>query len=203
MLRPLRPVGADPRGEGAARRRACADRRCITSRAAPRWRAPARPRRPKPSSRRSRRRRRRFRRTPWSAPPTRPRPCSAVAVGDLTARIAEAKGDTAGAIKAFTAAVAAEDRLGYNEPPDWLNPERERLGAVLLQGRPARGRREGVPRRSAQERRQPAVALRAVPEPRRAEEGRRRRGEGRLRQGLGRRRRDAGRRSVRLRASRC
>ena len=35
----------------------------------------------------------------------------------LTARIAEAKGDTAGAIKAFTAAIAAEDRLGYNEPP--------------------------------------------------------------------------------------
>jgi hypothetical protein len=55
-----------------------------------------------------------------------------VAVADLTARIAEAKGDTAGAIRAFTAAIAAEDRLGYNEPPDWLNPERERLGALLL-----------------------------------------------------------------------
>lgn len=57
---------------------------------------------------------------------------AAVAVADLTARIADAKGDVAGAIKGFTAAVAAEDRLGYNEPPDWLNPERERLGAVLL-----------------------------------------------------------------------
>jgi hypothetical protein len=56
----------------------------------------------------------------------------AVAIADLTARIVEAKGDAAGAIKAFTAAVAAEDRLGYNEPPDWLNPERERLGAVLI-----------------------------------------------------------------------
>lgn len=56
----------------------------------------------------------------------------AVAIEDLTARIADAKGDTASAIKGFTAAVAAEDRLGYNEPPDWLNPERERLGAVLL-----------------------------------------------------------------------
>jgi hypothetical protein len=56
----------------------------------------------------------------------------AVAMADLTARIADAKGDTAGAIKAFTAAVAAEDKLGYNEPPDWLLPERERLGAVLL-----------------------------------------------------------------------
>jgi hypothetical protein len=56
----------------------------------------------------------------------------AVAVADLTARIAEAKGDTAGAIAGFTKAVAAEDRLGYNEPPDWLIPERERLGATLL-----------------------------------------------------------------------
>ena len=55
-----------------------------------------------------------------------------VAVGDLTARIAEAKGNTAAAIKAYTAAAAAEDRLGYNEPPDWLIPERERLGALLL-----------------------------------------------------------------------
>jgi hypothetical protein len=55
-----------------------------------------------------------------------------VAVGDLTARIAEARGDTAGAIKAYTVAAAAEDRLGYNEPPDWLIPERERLGALLL-----------------------------------------------------------------------
>jgi len=57
---------------------------------------------------------------------------AAVAIADLTGRIAEAKGDTAGAIAAFTAAVAAEDHLGYNEPPDWLMPERERLGAVLL-----------------------------------------------------------------------
>ena len=57
---------------------------------------------------------------------------AAVAIADLTARIAEANGDTAAAINGFTAAVAVEDRLGYNEPPDWLNPERERLGAVLL-----------------------------------------------------------------------
>jgi hypothetical protein len=57
---------------------------------------------------------------------------AAVAIGDLTARIADAKGDTAAAIKGFTAAAALEDKLGYNEPPDWLMPERERLGAVLL-----------------------------------------------------------------------
>jgi hypothetical protein len=59
----------------------------------------------------------------------------AVAIADLTARIAEAKGDVAGAIKGFTAAAEAEDKLGYNEPPDWLNPERERLGAVLLRAK--------------------------------------------------------------------
>ena len=55
-----------------------------------------------------------------------------VAAADLAARIAEAKGNTAAAIKGYTAAAAAEDRLGYNEPPDWLLPERERLGALLL-----------------------------------------------------------------------
>lgn len=56
----------------------------------------------------------------------------AVAAADLRGRIAFAAGDTSDAITAFTAAVAAEDKLGYNEPPDWLLPERERLGAVLL-----------------------------------------------------------------------
>ena len=55
-----------------------------------------------------------------------------VAIADLTARVAEAKGDTTAAMKAFNAAIAAEDKLGYNEPPDWLIPERERLGAILL-----------------------------------------------------------------------
>ena len=57
---------------------------------------------------------------------------AAVAIADLTGRIAQAKGDTTGAIAAFTSAVVAEDHLGYNEPPDWLLPERERLGAALL-----------------------------------------------------------------------
>jgi tetratricopeptide (TPR) repeat protein len=56
----------------------------------------------------------------------------AVADADLAARIASAKGDRAGAVAALTRAVAAEDKLNYNEPPDWLLPERERLGAELL-----------------------------------------------------------------------
>ena len=57
---------------------------------------------------------------------------AAVAKADLIARIADARGDTTAAITAFTDAVTAEDRLGYNEPPDWLLPEREMLGRTLL-----------------------------------------------------------------------
>ncbi|MEO7966500.1 MAG: hypothetical protein ABIT38_21590, partial [Gemmatimonadaceae bacterium] len=56
----------------------------------------------------------------------------AVAIADLNGRVRRARGDVSGAIAAFTQAVAAEDRLGYNEPPDWLLPEREQLGATLL-----------------------------------------------------------------------
>jgi hypothetical protein len=55
-----------------------------------------------------------------------------VAIADLQGHIAQSRGDLPGAIGAFTRAVRAEDRLGYNEPPDWLFPERERLGVVLL-----------------------------------------------------------------------
>ena len=64
---------------------------------------------------------------------------AAVAQADLMGRVAESKGDLAGAVIGFTAAVVAEDRLGYNEPPDWLLPEREMLGRALLRaGKPAR-----------------------------------------------------------------
>ncbi|HYW49175.1 MAG TPA: hypothetical protein VE861_01145 [Gemmatimonadaceae bacterium] len=56
----------------------------------------------------------------------------AVAIADLEGHLARARRDDDGAVAAFTRAVAAEDRLGYNEPPDWLFPERERLGAALL-----------------------------------------------------------------------
>jgi tetratricopeptide (TPR) repeat protein len=57
-----------------------------------------------------------------------------VARDDLAGRVALARKDTRAAIAAFTRAVAAEDKLAYNEPPDWLLPERERLGAALLLG---------------------------------------------------------------------
>ena len=46
-----------------------------------------------------------------------------------------------------------EDRLGYNEPPDWLNPERERLGAVLLKAGRFADAEKRVPRRSGEEHR--------------------------------------------------
>lgn len=59
-------------------------------------------------------------------------PVLAVARHDLTARIAWAKNDRAAAIAAWYEAIAAEDRLSYNEPADWLLPERERLGTALI-----------------------------------------------------------------------
>ena len=51
---------------------------------------------------------------------------------DLAARIADARGDVKSSIAAWQRAVAAEDKVGYGEPPDWLFPTREGLGAALL-----------------------------------------------------------------------
>jgi hypothetical protein len=56
----------------------------------------------------------------------------AVARADLAARIADARRDPAAAVAAWKAAVAAEDKVGYGEPPDWLFPAREGLGAALM-----------------------------------------------------------------------
>ncbi|MFN6962538.1 MAG: tetratricopeptide repeat protein [Pyrinomonadaceae bacterium] len=50
----------------------------------------------------------------------------------LAGEIAIAKGDTAGGIEALRRAVAAEDLVNYNEPPDWHLPTREWLGRELL-----------------------------------------------------------------------
>ena len=62
----------------------------------------------------------------------------AVAAADLDARIAEARKDRKAAIAAWTKAVAAEDRLSYDEPASWQQPMRESLGAALLaDGQPA------------------------------------------------------------------
>ena len=62
----------------------------------------------------------------------------AVARPLLAGRIAAARGDVAAAIEQYRAAVAAEDRLAYDEPPTWYYPVRETLGGALLAaGRPA------------------------------------------------------------------
>ena len=50
----------------------------------------------------------------------------------LGAKIALAKKDNAAAIAQLREAVAIQDALNYNEPQDWLYPERESLGAALL-----------------------------------------------------------------------
>jgi len=50
----------------------------------------------------------------------------------LTARIATAKSDQAAAIARLRDAVANQDQLKYDEPPDWYFPARESLGGMLL-----------------------------------------------------------------------
>jgi tetratricopeptide (TPR) repeat protein len=62
---------------------------------------------------------------------------------ELTARLATARGDRAGAVAAWTKAVALGDGLAYDEPADWYHPPRESLGAALLASRRA-GEAEAV-----------------------------------------------------------
>jgi tetratricopeptide (TPR) repeat protein len=47
-------------------------------------------------------------------------------------RLADAKGDVNGAVKAFEDAVFVQDTLPYTEPPHWYYPVRQSLGAALL-----------------------------------------------------------------------
>src|SRR3954469_6993346 len=56
----------------------------------------------------------------------------AVGTAELQAKIARGKGDADGEIAALREAVAAQDKLGYMEPPEWHYPVREALGAALL-----------------------------------------------------------------------
>lgn len=51
----------------------------------------------------------------------------------LAARIACARKDHAAEVRLLRDAVATEDSLNYNEPPDWPFPVRESLGAALLE----------------------------------------------------------------------
>lgn len=55
-----------------------------------------------------------------------------MAANSLSARIAVAHGDFAGAVERWQAAISIEDQMRYHEPPDWFYPMRESLGAALL-----------------------------------------------------------------------
>jgi len=55
-----------------------------------------------------------------------------IAAHTLAGEIAYRKGDTSTAVTELTKAVAIEDTLRYMEPPDWFQPSRHSLGAVLL-----------------------------------------------------------------------
>lgn len=50
----------------------------------------------------------------------------------LAGEMAAARNDFAGAIKSLEEAAQREDALKYDEPPDWIQPVRHTLGAVLL-----------------------------------------------------------------------
>jgi tetratricopeptide (TPR) repeat protein len=55
-----------------------------------------------------------------------------IATNVLGAKIALAKHDPNNAISMLRRAIAVQDSLKYDEPPDWFYPVRESLGAVLL-----------------------------------------------------------------------
>ena len=115
---------------------------------------------------------------------------AAVAIADLGARIAEAKGDTAAAIKGFTAAVEAGRQARLQRAARLVASRARTSRCCSAQSRPPRRGRKGVPRRSREVHRQPAIVVRALPCARGPEEARRHRDEGRVREGLGKRRRD-------------
>ena len=66
----------------------------------------------------------------------------AVAVPLLQGELLRAQGKPTQAIAALREAVAAEDKLNYNEPADWPLPARWYLGAALLETGDARGAAE-------------------------------------------------------------
>ncbi len=59
----------------------------------------------------------------------------AVAAPFLEGEILLREGKTKAGIAALRQAVSAEDKLRYNEPPDWIQPTRHALGASLLQNK--------------------------------------------------------------------
>ena len=62
-----------------------------------------------------------------------------IAENVLGAQVALAKKDNAAAVSMLRDAVAVQDGLKYDEPPDWFFPVRESLGGVLLLSGDAKG----------------------------------------------------------------
>src|SRR5258706_6000763 len=62
-----------------------------------------------------------------------------VKIADHTveARMAQAREDSASEIEHLRQAVALQDQMDYNEPPEWLTPVRESLGGALLRAKRA------------------------------------------------------------------
>lgn len=58
-----------------------------------------------------------------------------VADAVLDARLTATQGDIAATVTAWKKAVAAEDQLGFSEPPDWFYPVRESLGIALMRAK--------------------------------------------------------------------
>jgi tetratricopeptide (TPR) repeat protein len=61
-----------------------------------------------------------------------------IASNHLHGEIAAARGRTNEAVRRLERAVALEDGATYMEPPDWFNPARPSLGAILLRAGQAR-----------------------------------------------------------------
>jgi tetratricopeptide (TPR) repeat protein len=59
----------------------------------------------------------------------------AVADAVLDARISASRDDLDAAVTSWRTAVQAEDKITYNEPPDWFYPTRESLGAALVRAK--------------------------------------------------------------------
>ncbi|HSB91885.1 MAG TPA: hypothetical protein VLC28_02155, partial [Flavitalea sp.] len=56
-----------------------------------------------------------------------------IAVNVLAAELSRGRKDYGSAIRSFEQAIAIEDNLNYNEPPDWFFSVRHHLGTALLQ----------------------------------------------------------------------
>ena len=80
----------------------------------------------------------------------------------LNGEIAAREGNLDEAITNLRAAVQLEDTLRYDEPPDWIQPVRHTLGAVLLRAHQASQCRGGLPRGSAALPRERLGAFRAA-----------------------------------------